>query len=404
MAGARVWQLAAMTLAGFACLSGVSRSETAIRFDCLARSSDCPEVRIEGDPWFEIAGFGPSPFRGYGDPSVRKDPRSDRLWMTYSYLSVVAGAGSPPPNETTVSIHLASSDDHGETWQLRRDLWPARSETDPSPAGGSGVSVHEVSTLAPVEDGARPRWYATHLRYFEPFGPEGRRPSSFHFVLGRSRRPKKVAKGRQARIGGPLTDSAWVPDLDLSSVDPEISECSVWTEPSLFGSGGRLHLIAQCLVFDSETGARKRKREFIGVFRADGARAHRLEWEWLGKLTTRADARALGGHVLSQPEVTTGRDGGLLLLVTPKRLTPRELHLGCRALALESLDPPRLGRKANGKPIVLADIRSSDSTGLGPGLCSYDPASSTGVLLVRTEVDLDLPEVVFRLHATGIHP
>ena len=93
-----------------------------------------------------------------------------------------------------------------------------------------------------------------------------------------------------------------------------------------------------------------------------------------------------------------------MLLVTPKRLGPRELHKGCRALELESLDPPRLGRDGAGKPIVRADVRSSDSSGLGPGLCSYDPASSTGILFVRTEIDLALPEIVFRLHATGIHP
>ncbi len=386
----------------------VPASPAPIRLDCLAESAACPEIRIEGDPFQEIPGLGPSPFRGYGDPSIREAPSGGRLWMSYSYLAVhsePSQPGVPPVHETTVSVHLASSDDGGETWEFRRRLWTSRAETDPAPPGGRGLSVHEVSTVAPRVEGEKVRWFGMHLRYFEPFGPEGRRAGSFHFRLARARKPVKLRNRPQARLGGPWTDPAWEPDLDLSTLDPEIGRCAVWTEPALFGLGGRLYLVAQCLVIDPATGARERRREFLGVFVSDGTgRIDRLDWRWVGKLTTRADARALKGHVLTQPEVTTSRDGSLLLLVTPKRLTPRELHKGCRALELESLDPPRLRRNAAGKPIVRADIRSSDSTGLGPGLCSYDPASSTGILFVRTEIDLTLPEVVFRLHATGVHP
>jgi hypothetical protein len=376
-----------------------------IHLDCLADSPACPEVTIEGDPWFEIPGFGPSPFRGYGDPALRRDPKTGRLWLMYSYLSVVAESPGSPNVETAVSIHLASSDDDGERWRFRRRLWRASTETDPAPPGGRGLSVHEVSTLAPLLQGSRTRWLGLHFRYFEPFGPEGRRPGSFHFRLARANKPKALGRKKEARLGGPLTDPARRLDLDLSSLDPELAGCSIWTEPSLFGQHGRLYLVAQCLVIDTATGKRRRRQEFIGVFASDGAGpVDRLDWGWLGKLTDLADARALRGQVLTQPEVTTSRDGGLILLVTPKELTPEEKHLGCRAIELESLDPPRLRRDPNGRPIVRVDIRSSDSTGLGPGLCSYDPASKTGILFVRTEIDASIPDVVFRLHSTGLHP
>ena len=259
--------------------------------------------------------------------------------------------------------------------------------------------------MMPVTKGSSVRWYGMHLRYFQPFGPEGRRADSFHFQLGRARRPTRIARGRQARMGGPLTDPAWSPDVDLSTLAPELSDCQVWTEPSLFDVEGHPYLVAQCIVIDLETGARRRRQEFIGVFASDGeGRVDRLDWEWVGQLTDFADARALGGQVLTQPEVSTSRDGTLLLIVTPKRLQPDEHHLGCRVLELESLDPPRLARDSDGRPVVRASIDSTDSTGLGPGLCSYDPASSTGVLFVRTEVDTARPEIVFRLHATGVHP
>lgn len=382
----------------------IGAAET-IELDCLADSTDCPELTIAGDPVQEIPGLGLSPFRGYGDPSIRADPNGNRLWMTYSYVWVDTDSANPPAAEPTVSIHLASSDDGGDTWKFRRRTWPSRPETDPAPPGGPGLSVHEVSTLAPLTQRDSRRWFAMHLRYFQPFGPEGRRPGSFHFRLTRARRPLKLGRTREASLGGPLTDPAWSLDIDLSSLDPALTACSIWTEPSLFGQEEKLYLVAQCIVIDPTTGARRRNKEFLGVFVSDAdGRVDRLEWRWVGKLTTRSDAKALEGHVLTQPEVTKSRDGTLILLVTPKRLTPRERHLGCRALELESLDPPALGRNAAGRPIVRVDIRSSDSTGLGPGLCSYDPSSTTGILFVRTEVDLDLPEVVFRLHATGLHP
>lgn len=372
-----------------------------LRLDCRAQSPDCPEVVIEGDPHFRLPGLGWSPFRGYGDPSLRRDPASGRLWLSYSYL----GLHPRPAPETGVSIHLAASDDGGGSWRFERVLAASAGELDPAPPGGPGVSVHEVSTLAPLGEGAAARWFGMHLRYFQPFGPEGRRPGSFHFRLRRSGTPTGLGAGREARLAGPLLDPVWRADLDLSTLHPDLASCAAWTEPALYGLDGTLYLVAQCLVVDPATGARRPEAEFLGVFASNGrGDLRRLDWAWRGKLTDRRDARALGGQVLTQPDVARAGDGGLLLLVTPKRLAGGERHKGCRALALASLDPPRLRRDAGGRPVVRADVRSSDSTGLGPGLCAYDPASSTGILFVRTEIDLATPQIVFRLHATGVHP
>ncbi len=402
--GARIEfaRAAVLALSAVLLVSAAAAGAVPVRFDCRADNPQCPEMRIEGDPFFTLPGPSPSPFRGYGDPAVRKDPSSDRLWLSYSYLHLHRPRSSP---EFGVSIHLASSDDGGESWQFVRSLATSAHETDPSPTGGKGVSVHEVSTLAPLERRSGTRWFGMHLRYFEPFGDEDRRPQSVHFRLSRSPSPRGLGRGREARLGGALTDPAWRPDLDLSTLDPELARCALWTEPALYGLDETLYMVAQCLVIDPLTGRRNRNAEFLGVFATDGEGPRaRLDWTWRGRLSDRRDAAALGGHVLTQPDVARARDGSLLLLVTPKRLSPRPRHRGCRVLELESLDPPRLRRDAAGKPIVRADLRSSDSTGLGPGLCAYDPASTTGVLFVRTEIDLATPEIVFRLHATGVHP
>jgi hypothetical protein len=62
-----------------------------------------------------------------------------------------------------------------------------------------------------------------------------------------------------------------------------------------------------------------------------------------------------------------------------------------------------LERDTNGVAIPRAVI-SSDGNGLGPGLCSYDPNSETGILLVITTVTQGGTDIEFSLRATGIHP
>ncbi len=119
-----------------------------------------------------------------------------------------------------------------------------------------------------------------HLSYFDPLGPEGRRPSSLLLDLTAERRPRRLAVGRRARIGAPVTSPAWRPDLELSLLDPQLAGCSVWTEPALFGLERTLYLVAQCIVHDPRTGARRPADEFIGVFASDGRGAvDRLTWE-----------------------------------------------------------------------------------------------------------------------------
>jgi hypothetical protein len=108
-------------------------------------------------------------------------------------------------------------------------------------------------------------------------------------------------------------------------------------------------------------------------------------WRYVGKFGTHADAVALGGQRLVQTDIETGRDGKLLAIVSPARTgsTILAAHLGCQVLELSSLDPPRLARDSNHHPTVLARVQSSDSKTEGPGACGYDPASATGIVIMR---------------------
>ncbi|RJP49652.1 MAG: hypothetical protein C4583_12020 [Anaerolineaceae bacterium] len=56
----------------------------------------------------------------------------------------------------------------------------------------------------------------------------------------------------------------------------------------------------------------------------------------------------------------------------------------------------------NGKLVVRASITASDQIPLGPGSCSYDPASATGVLIARREKTPT--EMTSQIFQTGIIP
>lgn len=72
---------------------------------------------------------------------------------------------------------------------------------------------------------------------------------------------------------------------------------------------------------------------------------------------------------------------------------------------VDDLSAARLRRDASGVPEPVA-VLASEGDGIGPGLCTYDAASATGIVLVQTWFDLEAspPSVVFSMHATGVHP
>jgi hypothetical protein len=131
--------------------------------DCLAGSVDCPELVIDGDAPDELPGGGLSEFHGFADPTIRKDPDSDRIWMAYSWPNVhVVGLRHVPGVDT----HLAYSDDDGLTWQFHRVLWPSEAALDLSGSLEAGYIDHEVPNLLPRITASGTIWYGIRLNYF----------------------------------------------------------------------------------------------------------------------------------------------------------------------------------------------------------------------------------------------
>ena len=49
-----------------------------LTIDCTAANPQCPQLTVSGDSPDE------SNFRGFADPSIRLDPDTGTLWLTYS--------------------------------------------------------------------------------------------------------------------------------------------------------------------------------------------------------------------------------------------------------------------------------------------------------------------------------
>ena len=105
----------------------------------------------------------------------------------------------------------------------------------------------------------------------------------------------------------------------------------------------------------------------------------------------------------AQADIMLARDGTPILIVTPIVDNADPMHQGCVVFEFDDFAAASLLRDNTGQAVPRVII-TADGNGLGPGLCTYDANSDTGILLVITTV-LDNPvDIEFSLRETGIHP
>lgn len=405
----RAMLLTLFPLAG--ALAGVAgvRDETAtlaqtapvapLSIDCTAASRACPEILIAGDAPAVLPGGRPSPARGYADASIRRDPATGTLWMAYSWPHAITDTGAGARPGVAVDSHLARSVDSGVTWTFVQRLWTSVPQRDGR--GNTGHLNQETVSLAPRGTPEGTVWYSARHQYFTA-GGSAPQVGSFVIRVATASSPDRLAQVDEAVLGGALTLPNWKPDNNLAALSPDLAGCTFF-DPGLLFRDGALYLATQCALYTPQGEATE--REFIAVFATVPAGDVRgWQWRYLGKLTTRADAVALGGENLLQTDPSLGRDGALLAIVSPSRPSGGVLaaHLGCRVLEVASLDPPQLARDPAGKPLVRASVTASDLMPQGPAACGYEPASSTGIVIVRRQQGRGM--LVVSLHSTGLRP
>ena len=126
-------------------------------------------------------------------------------------------------------------------------------------------------------------------------------------------------------------------------------------------------------------------------------------YSFVANIMDASDAADLNVDALEQADISVARDGSIIMLVTPIILGADPSHQGCMVFEFDDFTTGQLKRDTNGVAIPRTII-TSDGNGLGPGLCSYDAMSDTGVLLVITSFTQNNTDIEFSLRATGVHP
>lgn len=369
--------------------SAPSQADSPITFNCTL-DANCPAITVAGDPFAEIGG-SPSPFRGYGDPSLEYDPSTGTLWLTYSWLDLlVSDPGPPPVVDSGVRTHLASSTDGGLTWTYEKALNETLAIQHPD-TGEDGWTIHEVSSL--LREGPS-SWQAMWFTYFDPFGVATRK--DFYLQRSLAATPTGLDASPAPWIRGNGTSPSFGAAYNLSDL-LQLSDCVAFTEPALFADGGHTYLALNCIVYSGN--ARQYDQERLVLLREEAA-----GYSFVGTLLDYADAVQFGGTTFEQADLSYAKDGGILLIATPIDNGGTPEHQGCVALEVTDLASAAMRRDGGGDLIPLALITADDDSIIGPGACTYDAASETGVLMHVHEYTPDPFDMQFTVRATGIDP
>lgn len=363
-----------------------------VTFHC-SKDSSCPELIVAGDPFAEVNGV-PDAFRGYADPSLEFDAATGVLWMAYSWLNIqISDPGPPVVFDLGVRTHLARSDDGGATFTFVRAVNQMQMEAHPD-TGVMGWSTHEVPTLVQESSGS---WQMLWFKYFNPFGTIAGVDERQEHLYWRTTASAADTLGDSSEVWArALSASAsWGAPILLNDI-PELADCVVQTEPALLTFNSDTYLATSCLIADA--GGRRADLERLVLLRqtANG-------YSFVGTILDAADAADLGVDVIQQADISVARDGSIILIVTPIILNADPSHQGCVVFEFSDFATGTLLRDNSGVAVPRTVI-TADGNGLGPGLCSYDANSDTGVLLVITTVSQNATDVEFSLRATGVHP
>jgi hypothetical protein len=385
--GAAFAVVAAITAARAASAPVPAATADPLAFHCTLDST-CPEITVVGDPHATI-GANPAPFRGYGDPSLEYDPDSDTLWMSYSWLdTLVTNPGPSQEIDFGVRTHLAQSLDGGASFNFVEATNNATALNHPD-TSASGWASHEVSTI--VREGPND-WQTLWLTYFDPTGSPPFIDPYYERALGAA--PDAVGPAA-AWVRGNATSPSWGALHNLSAEIPQLSDCAAYTEPALFAHGGATYLATNCVVFSG--GMRQDAQERLVLLReeSDG-------YTYIGSLLDGADAVDAGGTRIEQADIALSKTGEILLIATPIQAAQPN-HLGCLVFEITDITTAELLRDGDGKAVQLAHITGEDDA-IGPGLCTYDANSDTGVMMVLHVLQTNPFDLEFSLRATGVHP
>ena len=376
-------------------------------YDCTP-ATGCQQLSVNGDP---VDTNSASAFYGNLDPCIRRDPNgSHELYFMYSFPMIIPGASTP-----TIEIHLASSTDHGATWNFLANVWPYVQQPD------GNYSSHEVSNLAAQDVNGATVWYGISHYYEVPPGGSPANPQhalyvepvftqSTYYVLSKASDPAHLGSPMDSQVlicGGTTSNYASLSNPNLTSISGD-SNAVTWREPALLVQGDVLYLAIQAADAKGTFG-------YIGVFAArTSGPMSTWNWKYLGKLFNDSDpAQVLpsAGHpIFTEIDLTQKPDGQIIAIVTAMDLANGQKY-GSRTAEVATLGDydtgaaPAMVRDSQGRLIITGQFTASDLNvppNEGPGASTYEAMEpGLGVLIARRYM---LPNVHGFTFNTGEHP
>lgn len=354
-----------------------------LHVDCSA-GNICKELVIRGDRKYTLPDGSDSPFSGYADPTIRRDD-AGVLWLSYSYPHLKFVDRKPVPS---VDIHLAKSEDEGNTWNFVTALFTATPISNPVTPSQTGYLDYEVVNLLPAVINGQTTWFGVTLNYFVPEqGGMAKRPSdSFHIRVYQADSLTDLTNAPYAVLAGGATNPAWNPSQSLIPEDmsPLDKRTFFWNEPSLYYENGTLYLIMVAFNLKNREDI-SRDAVYVFATKPEGLPSS-WQWEYKGELLGNMEAKMLGATRLTQVDIVRGKQGDLLLIASPDDWNNEfgdYNHKGCVVLEIVSLDKPAVKKDDSGNLLLHAKIMDSQANELGSAACSYDPNSATGILFTR---------------------
>ena len=352
---------------------------------CTAYSTICSAITLTGDP------YSHGTFAGYADPSIRQDPQTGTLFMAYSWPNSTSGASA-------IETHLSKSTDGGATWNYVGAMYPSVTATNPT-THATNYSSNEVVNLLPVVSGGTTYWIAIRLNYWQPAGGASQ-PYTSRFGIAvaagnATTGPYALAGVTPQYLGSNQNNDANYP-VDVNMQSPQgtpisaLSTCTSFREPALrVDTGGNLVLMLGCGTL-----------HFTAQYQAASPIAGGWSWNYItgsNTFATQTDANSLCSYTnscaynlfMTEPDMATNKAAsGTVLPVSLVRLqSGQRISTGCVVAELDTSSLPYTFKRSGGNIIVDATVLSPDSRAGGPGSCTYDPNSSTGVIIAHKETN-----------------
>lgn len=346
----------------------------------------------------EILTVGSVSSKGIFDPALTYDSVSGTLWMSYS--AVNDNNGNLYPTQNTVSTRLAFSSNAGSSWTDSGVVVnPILNVTLTYPGlPTTGVWHHEVSRVLydPFAASAASRWKLLSHHYLLVKDTSNDRRFE-HGWLGykAAATPAGLQAATEVKLfAGGLYDTAnntasgttgspvgGAPVIALQSLNVQLNNCLIFTEPGLLSTASFLYMTSICVEASNYR---------VALFRCAQPCAMTSGWSYVATLLQNSDAVSLGYLNFSASELLQ-ENGANYLMVSPEGATGSPgIYHGCKVYKFTDINTGTL----QGAPTAVNTVNGTQ--GSFNGACGFDEQSQTGIVFSEFNFTLNESFQIFK--------